>query len=344
MNHEIDLNKYQIRTDLAVDLIDDKKIDGIITESETIDKIKVTTVMVDEIGSNKINKKVGTYITIEFNDITDYNNRESVKKIFSKELKKLLKKMKIKDDDDALIIGLGNHLSTPDALGPMSINHILVTKHLFVYGSVEDGFRCVSAIAPGVMGQTGIEVSDLIVSLIDTINPKFVIAIDSLASQAIERVNKTIQMTDTGINPGSGIGNTRKELSYEVLNVPVIAIGVPTVVDAVTIVSDTINYLYKNFSYTKENIDNPINKLTLPGTVNYLKKDIKLNIEDKKELLGIVGGLDENEIKQLIYEVLTPIGYNLMVTPKEVDFVINNLSDVIGNGINQALHKKVDNM
>ena len=144
-------------------------------------------------------------------------------------------------------------------------------------------------------------------------------------------------MTDTGIHPGSGVGNSRKEISKDILGIPVIAIGVPTTVDAVTIVSDTINYMYKHFSYTKENVDNPSNRLMV-STPNYLKKNVKVDDKDKNNLLGLVGLLNEEEVKQLIFEVLTPIGYNLMVTPKEIDFLVDKLAYVIGNGINKALH------
>ena len=147
-------------------------------------------------------------------------------------------------------------------------------------------------------------------------------------------------MTDTGIHPGSGIGNSRKEISYETLNIPCIAIGVPTVVDAITIVSDTINYMHKHYTYSKLNINNPINKL-MAYSPNYLKEKITLNKKDKEALLGIVGTLEDNEIKQLLFEVLTPIGFNLMVTPKEVDFLIEKLSLIIGNGINKSLHYNV---
>lgn len=343
MNHEIDLSKYQLRTDLAIDAIGTEKIDGIDSSIEEFDDIKVTNVDIKETGSKLINKKIGSYITIEFRDITDYNHKEQVKKIFSQKLKELLKKLSISDDASCLIIGLGNNKSTPDALGPLTINNILVTNHLFLYGNVAEGFRKVSAISPGVMGQTGIETSDLITSIIKTINTDFVIVIDALASQSIERVNRTIQMTDTGIHPGSGIGNKRKEISLETLGKQVIAIGVPTVVDAVTIVSDTINYMYKHFSYTKDNINKPSNRL-VTGNVNYLKKKVKIDESLKQELFGMVGSLNEDEVKQLIFEVLTPIGYNLMVTPKEVDFEIEKLSDIIGNGINRALHNNVDNL
>ena len=344
MNHEIDLSKYQIRTDLAIEAIENiSEIKGIKSKEEIIDEIKVTNVFVDNEGSKKINKKKGNYITIEFDDITDFNNKEKVKEIFSQKLKELIDTLNIDNNKDILVIGLGNDKSTPDALGPMSVNNILVTRHLFIYNEVEEGFKKVAAINPGVMGQTGIETSDFIKAIVKAIKPTLVIAIDSLASQSIERVNKTIQLTDTGIHPGSGVGNSRKEISVYTIGAPVIAIGVPTVVDAVTIVSDTINYMYKHYAYTKENIDNPMNRLTF-GNINYLKKDIKTNVEDKKVLLGMLGSLNELETRELIFEVLTPIGYNLMVTPKEVDFVIEKLSDIIGNGINNALHDKVNEL
>lgn len=342
MSNQIDLSKYTLRTDLAIDVISDD-LEGIESNVEKFNDIKVTNVLVKEAGSKKINKKIGNYITIEFSDITDYNHSEALKEVFSKKLKCLLEKMKINSSASCLIIGLGNDKSTPDALGPLVINNILVTNHLFLYGDVEKGFRKVSAISPGVMGQTGIETSDLIKGIISSIDTDFIIVVDALASQSIERVNKTIQMTDTGIHPGSGIGNKRKEISSDTLKKPVIAIGVPTVVDAVTIVSDTINYMYKHYSYTKDNINKPSNRL-ITGGVNYLKKDVSVDNNLKQELFGVVGNLNDDEVKQLIFEVLSPIGYNLMVTPKEIDFEIEKLSDIIGNGINRALHDKVDNL
>ena len=341
MNHEIDLKNYQIRTDLAIESIgDNNKINK---ELEDYDGIKVTNVYLNELEATSINKKEGNYITIEFEDVTDYTNNEKLKEIFSIKIKQLIQKLKIKDDSSCLIIGLGNDKSTPDSLGPLVIDNILVTNHLFKMSVLDEGFRCVSAIAPGVMGQTGIETSELIKSIVDSQKPSFLIVVDALASQSIDRVNKTIQITDTGIHPGSGIGNSRKEISSEIIGVPVIAIGVPTVVDAVTIVSDTISYMYKHFSYTKEHINSPANKLSI-GTVNYLNKKIEVSKKDKENLLGLVGKLEDNDLKELIYEVLSPIGYNLMVTPKEVDFIMEKLGDVIGNGLNRALHQNVQNL
>lgn len=340
MSHNIDLNVMNMRTDLAIDEVNNEELEKLKEEKEN--GIKVFTVDVTKENQDKFNKKCGKYITISFDDVTDYNNSINVEEVFTSELKKMIESHNIPSSASCIIIGLGNEKSTPDSLGPLSINDIIVTNHLFSLGiNVEDGFRVVSAFNPGVMGQTGIETSDIILSLVEKLKPDFLIAIDSLASSSIERVNKTIQMTDTGIHPGSGVGNSRKEISYEKLNIPVVAIGVPTVVDANVIVSDTINYMYKHYAFNKEFLKNPISKL-VPNGVNYLKKDVNIKESDKKDLFGIIGTLSDDEFKELIYEVLTPIGYNMMVTPKEIDFVIEKLSDVIGNGINKALHDEVN--
>jgi len=335
MKHEIDLSKYKIRTDLAIEALP-QNID---IETKTIDNIKISKIYIDETIKKQIEKKEGNYITIEFEDITDKENLENVKKTFITELKELLKKMNIKDTDSCLIIGLGNRLSTPDSLGPKTIDNLIITNHLYELGLLDKNYRRISAISPGVMGTTGIETSDIIESITKKIKPDFIIVIDALASLSIERINKTIQITDTGIYPGSGIGNTRKEISKELLNIPVIAIGVPTTTDATTIVTDTINYLTKHYTYTRKNINNPMNKLIIKGNVNYLKKDIKIEKQEKQELLGLLGNLTEEETRQLIKETLTPIGYNFMVTPKEIDFIIEKLTDILGNGLNKALHK-----
>ena len=332
MSHEVDLKYTGIRTDLAVELVNQKP-----TEK---DGIKITEINLTEEEAKTIGKKKGNYITIEFDDITDYENKEKIKTIFIEELKKIIKKQNIKKDDLCLIIGLGNEKSTPDSLGPLTIEKTLVTNHLYLYGDLEEGFRRVCALSPGVMGETGIETSDIIKQITSSVKPDFIIIIDALASSSVERVNKTIQISDSGINPGSGVGNKRKEISKDILNVPVIAVGVPTVVDAASIVNDTINYMYSHFAYQKENYNKPKNKLTY--NVNYLKYGSKtIKIEDRKHLLGIIGSLNQNEIKSLINEILNPIGYNMMVTPKEEDFVIEKLSELISEGLNNALHENI---
>ena len=333
MNHEVDLEKYDIRTDLIDELITDTNI----TE---VDDIKVNNIYLTKKQAKLINKQEGRYITISFKDITDYNNKEKIKKIFSNELSKLLKDLKLLNKS-CLIVGLGNIKSTPDSLGPLSIENIITTKHIYDLGELEDGFNIVSSFVPGVTGNTGIETSELIKSIISTVKPGYVIVIDSLASSSIERVNKTIQITDTGIHPGSGVGNSRKEISKNSLNIPVIAIGVPTVVDATIIVSDTIEYMQKHYVFNKKYQKNPISKLTISSNINYLKENINITRDDKLELMGLLGYFTNEEIKTLIYEVLNPIGYNLMVTPKEIDFVIDKLADIIGNGINHSLHKNI---
>ena len=332
---EKDLQNYKIRTDLAID----EKIENrenIIIKTNVYDDIKVTNVNVLK-KIEEINKKPGNYITIEFDDVTDYDNNKKVEKIFIKELKKI-----IKNYFNILIVGLGNKACTPDSIGPLVTENIIVTNHLYELGLLDVGFRRISIINPGVKGTTVLETSSIIKGVISELKPDLIIAIDSLASSSLEHLNKTIQITDTGISPGSGVGNKREELSKDTLGIPVIGIGVPTVVDAATIVNDTIEYMYKHYAYNKKNYNNPINKLVI--NPNYLKENIEITKEDKSLLLGIVGTLLPNEIRELIYEVLSPIGYNLMVTPKEIDFEVKKISELIAHAINNALNENVTHL
>ena len=340
MNHEINLNNTNIRTDLAIEKISEKAIDGV--EIEEINNIKVTTIDVNDKNNKYFFRKNGKYITIEFKDITDYNNSKKIEKIFIKKLKELLSINKINNNSTCLIIGLGNNKSTPDSLGPLTMENIIVTSHYYLLGiDVDDGFRSVASITPGVMGQTGIETFDIINSIIKEIKPDFVLVIDSLKAQSVDRINKVIQITDTGISPGSGIGNNRKEISKELIGIPVIAIGVPTVVDTITIVNDVVNLITNYYSYMKENINNPEEKLKIIRT-NFNNNEI--NINDKKELFGLFGTLQEDEIKKFISEVLIPIGYNMIVTTKDIDFEVQKISNLLSAGINNALHKNVTNL
>lgn len=336
--HRIDLKNINIHTDLVIEQINDKKL----IKEEVINNIKISRVVMDK--NNLLNKKEGNYITIELTDITNYEDRENVGKVLVKEIKDILNKNNIKDNYECLVIGLGNKKSTPDALGPMVIDNILVTRHLFELNvDVKKGIRKVSAIIPGVMGNTGIETIDIIKGIVDNVKPKFIIVIDSLCASSIERLNKTIQLTDTGIHPGSGIGNIRKEISKDTLGIPVIAIGVPTVVESVTIVNDTLEYMFMHLNYLKNNYE--ISKLVVKRNNNYLDKikSSKVSNEDKEILGGIIGSLDEEKKKNLISEVLNNINYNLIVTPKEIDFIIEKLANVISNSINNAINREVDN-
>ena len=341
MKNRINLNKFNIHTDLVID----NDINNSYTKKTKInDSLSITCIDInDEIGT-KLNKKKGLYVTIEFSDITNHEDKIEIEKCVIDELKKMLEKNKIKNADEVLVIGLGNRFSTADSLGPKTIDKILITRHLFELGAdVKDGIRCVSGISPGVMASTGIETFDIIMGIIKKIKPKFIIAIDALASSSIDRINKTIQLTDTGIHPGSGIGNNRKEISLETVGIPVIAIGVPTVVESSIIVSDTIYYLFKHLSYIKDNFDE--NKLVLNHGTDYISriKNKDLDIEEKKNLSGIIGTLSEEEKLDLTREVLNSINYNMIVTPKEIDFLIDNLCEVISRGINKSLHSEMNN-
>ncbi len=336
--HEIDLKKYEVRTDLVVDILTQlENQQGVHVQEEKEGSLSITDVSLDK--ENALGKKEGRYITILFDDVTDQGNRKEVEQVFQKYLKSLLEEKGLLGKT-CLVVGLGNRESTPDSLGPRVASNVLVTRYLFEIPevTVEEGYSSVAAICPGVSGTTGIESSDIILGIVEKIHPDFILAIDALASSSIERINRTIQMTDTGIHPGSGIGNKRKEISQDTIGIPVLAIGVPTVIDGVTIVSDTISYMLKQFSYNKENYQNASQKLAPVVSKNYLHQKDNLTVEEKEKLLGMVGNLTEDEIKSLIFEVLTPIGYNLMVTVKEVDFTIEQLEKILSLVINKTLH------
>lgn len=330
--HVVDLGKYDLRSDLIIE----NNSKDYVKESYVEKDIKVDYIKLEK--NNILNKKQGDYITISFQDITDINNFQMVLKVLEKELLRIFSLSNIKKEAKCLIIGLGNSKSTPDSLGYETVKNIIVTRHLYELGEVDKKYRNVSVLEPNVIGNTGIESRDVIMGVIKETMPDFIIAIDSLSASNIERIQKTIQITNTGIQPGSGIGNNRGELSIDTIKIPVIAIGVPTVVSSAVIVHDTINYLIKKVSYHKKNFLK--DKLTPSYNINYLKASEDLTIEEKKELLGLVGGLNEDEIKELIYEVLNPIGYNLIVSTKEIDFIIEKLGKLLGDGLNAVLHEK----
>ncbi|MFZ3576484.1 GPR endopeptidase [Virgibacillus sp. DJP39] len=350
--------EFQMRTDLAIEAKDmyveqeDTQVDqmkGIKITERTEKDVKISYVEVDETGAKIINKKPGTYVTLYADGVKrqDTKRQENAAALLAKELEALLKKNNLSNNARCLIVGLGNWNVTPDALGPMTIEKVMVTSHLFNldHQSVSEGYRSVAAVTPGVMGLTGIETSDIIFGIVEKFKPEFVVAIDALASRSIERVNETIQISDAGINPGSGVGNKRKEISEDTLGIPVFAIGVPTVVDAATITSDTIDFLLKHFGREWREKDNPSKSLA-PANMNFGGKEF--NEEDlpdeekRKTFLGIVGNLSEEEKRSLIKEVLTPLGHNLMVTPKEVDGFMKDMATVIATGINAALHETID--
>lgn len=256
---------YRIRTDLALEAResfpeDDVEISGVILteEYDEENKIRVSTVEIkDERGAKAMQKPIGTYITIEAPELSradeDYNQPVS-----DTIAKYLLKLAGDHTKDEVLIVGLGNREVTPDALGPYVVDNMFVTRHLIKeYGDefkVRNRLGNVSAISPGVMGQTGMETSEIIKGIIEETHPKLIIVVDALASRSIHRLNTTVQLTDTGISPGSGIGNNRKALNEETLGVKVIALGVPTVVDAVTIVADTLTQYMEKTGFDENEI------------------------------------------------------------------------------------------
>ena len=332
----IDLSKYRIRTDLIVEHLNNF---GEYKKTEELYKdIRIETINVDSDMSNTISKKEGIYKTIYFEDVTDEVNFNNLLNATIMALKDLFNSINIKDNASVLIVGLGNRKATPDALGPLTIDSIKITRQIVELGlPLDSKYRVISSIVPGVMGTTGIETKEIIEGVIEKTKPDFLIVIDALAASSLERINKTIQLTDTGIHPGSGLLNNRYEISKETLGIPVIAIGIPTVVDATTIVSNTINYIFRHFSYEKENINNNKLKLVPPTSRNYRDHKNTLNEKEKEEVMGLIGNLEEEEVKALITEVLTPLGYNLLVTPKEVDFVIERLGSLLSKALNKSL-------
>ena len=311
---------YNFRTDLALERRDlynkahniENDIDGIETEEENVDEnISVSRVKVtNEKGEEAIGKKKGNYITIDVKNLKIANEEEIQKtsEVVTKELKTLLAKH-VAEKDSILVVGLGNIYVTPDSLGPKVINEVDITRHLLEYMPevLDENTREVSAISPGVLGTTGIETMEILKGIIDNVKPKSVIIIDALASRNIERISSSVQLADTGIVPGAGVGNARKELTESTLGIPVIAMGIPTVVEAATIAADS---------------------LTL-----FIKK-----AQEKGESNDFLNRLQEGDKYQIIKEILTPEEYNFIVTPKEIDSLIEKMKDIVARGINFAIN------
>lgn len=289
---------------------------GVVAENAGTDEIRITRVRVTSpTGEASIGKPMGNYITLEVPGLRNNDQilYENTCKALAAELVDILK---LNEKSTVLVVGLGNWNVTPDALGPKVVSSIMVTRHLLEYvpEQVDKGVRPVCAVAPGVLGITGIETGEIIRGIADRIKPDFIIAIDALASRKMERVNTTIQIADTGIAPGSGVGNKRMELSRDTLGIPVIAIGVPTVVDAATMANDTIDLV----------LDSMI-KQAPQGT----------------EFYNMMKSIDRNEKYMMIQEVLKPYIGDLIVTPKEIDEAIEKISKIIANGLNIALHQGI---
>lgn len=279
------------RTDLALEEreIVGTDIDGANFEHEMFDDIKVSRIEIKtKDAERKLHKSKGNYVTIEVPALTDdFRNSEHKLQIIAKEIMSITPSKGL-----VLIVGIGNAEITPDALGPKSAATVLATRHISRELAKSIGLeklRPVAVLSPGVLGQTGIETGELILSLVKRLNPSAVIAIDALASKELRRLGCTIQISNTGISPGSGIGNTRLAIDETTLGVPVIGIGVPTVVDAVTLATDL------------------------------------LNVSDEE-------GFKKYDDK------ISPRGEKMIVTPREIDLLIERASKLVGMAINCALH------
>lgn len=296
------MDRYNVRTDLALEqrerfVSDQIEIPGVAVE-ETYDdmcEVRVTTVRIEtENGAAVMGKPVGNYITLEAPKMSEAD--ESYHREISGKLMEVLERClpEKEDGQSILIIGLGNRNVTPDALGPLVVEHLDITRHLVKeYGKYAldgEADRLVSAVVPGVMGQTGMETVEIVRGIVEETEPDFVIAIDALAARSVRRLNRTIQIADTGIAPGSGVGNHRNAITEETVGVPVIAIGVPTVVDAATIVGDSIE--------------------------EYVAKCRDEGMRENKEHL------------------IPPYLYGMFVTPKDIDETMERTSYTISEALN----------
>ncbi len=312
-------DKMNIYLDLAVEAHDllrgeaKEEVSGVIMNKEGSEDVTVTTITItNKNGEKELGRPKGNYITIQAPKIkgTSYLEHKTIAEVLAKQLQKLFN---FQEDSSILIVGLGNWQATPDSLGPKVVEKIMVTRHLFHYtpDEMKGNMRKVSAISPGVLGITGIETAEIIRGLVEHIQPNYVIAIDALAAGALERIGTTIQIADTGINPGSGIGNHRKGLNQDTLGCQVIAIGVPTVVNAAVIAHKTVEELLGQMEAE-------------PALSNMY------NEENEEVLMGVLS------------RALSPFEDTLMVTPKEVDDLIDKSSKIIASALNICIHPSIN--
>jgi spore protease len=317
------VKRRSIRTDLAIEAHEmlmgevQEDIPGVLAQTEKIGEMSVTRVHITTPDAEeKMGKRQGRYITLEAPGLRQKNTplQETVSRQFTKEL---LHMIEMTDDTTVLVVGLGNWNVTPDALGPRVVKDLLVTRHILELQpeTLGEGFRPVCAIAPGVLGITGVETGEIIQGLVEKVKPDIIIAVDALAARNLSRLHTTIQIADTGITPGSGVGNKRLELSHETLGIPVIAVGVPTVVDAVTIANDLSDHLFAMIMQ-EAGPDSPVYK--------------------------VVESIADGEKSQVMQEVLEPYGGRLMVTPKEVDTLIEDVARLLAGGVNAAMHPAIE--
>lgn len=299
-----------VRTDLAVEAreMHGQGVGGVVSRDEERDGIKITTVEVTSPeGAEKMGKPMGVYVTLEAEALDAPKARKSITEALTRELKLM---MEGKDCGHVLVVGLGNDKMTPDSVGVNTAKQIFVTRHLKEYLPEEFAdARTVSAVAPGVLGITGIETGESVAAIAGRISPTLIIAVDALASRSMSRIGSTVQLTDSGISPGSGVGNSRKELSEKTLGIPVIAVGVPMVADAATVADDAIGAI--------------IGKMKEHAAADFVE---------------MLTEMEANDRYALIYESLEPDAANMFVTPKDVDAIADRSVEILRGGINGALH------
>lgn len=311
---------FSPRTDLAIEAREfaqqqkqnTEELDGVKVEIKNTDIYQITHVKIlNETGSQTMGKPIGNYITIE-SELLKQNDITSHEQIMKTAAEHIAGLSKLSQKSTILVVGLGNWNITPDALGPKVIDKILVTRHLdgVLPEEIQKSVRSVAAISPGVMGITGIETVEIIQGVVEKLKPDLVIAIDALAARKFSRINSTIQMSDTGVAPGAGVGNKRMTLNEQTLGIPVIALGVPTVVDAATLINDTMDRMLEEMIAQTEQ-----------GSAFY-------------EMLH---NMDTDEKYKLIVDISNPYVGNMFVTPKEVDAVVERLANIIANAINIAI-------
>jgi len=311
---------YNIRTDLAVEahevLSAQEDIPGVQVSKEgdediTIHRVSITT----EQAAARMGKAVGNYLTLEVPGLRKKNTalQDKVVRVFYKELQRMFN---LNDQQSVLAIGLGNWNVTPDALGPRVVRELFVTRHILDLKPeiLGEGYRSVAAVAPGVLGITGIETGEIIRGITEYVKPDIIVAIDALAAQRMSRLHTTIQVSDTGIVPGSGVGNRRLGINRQTIGIPVYAIGVPTVVDAVTIAGDSMDHL---------------------------AEALKRESAQGNMFANIVQKMNWEEKRNIIKEVLQPFAGDLIVTPKEIDTLIDDISLVIAASLDAAFHSKI---
>ena len=305
------------RTDLALERNEVYKeknklneIDGVSVNNETINEVEISRIKIlNEEGEKILQKPAGTYITLDVKKLklADEERLSKIAETVADELRKIVGEH-VNETEGILVVGLGNLYVTPDALGPKVVPEIEVTRHILEYmpSIMPEDTRPVSAISPGVLGVTGIETMEILKGVVQNVKPKLLIVIDALATRSIDRISSSIQIADTGIVPGAGVENTRKEISKKTLGIPVIAIGIPTVVDLATITNECIDIFIESLQEKAMSND-------------YLNK------------------LKENDNYEEIKEALVPKDYNMIVTPKEIDKLIENMSKIVSSAINMAM-------